>query len=46
MGEELKLDEIREKCGIWDDELETCMDDFPSECPFQAECQKEAESEE
>jgi len=43
MAEELNLVELRGKCGAWDEELETCMDDFPAECPFQSECQKEAE---
>ena len=45
MGEELDLEKIRGQCGSWDEDLETCMDEFPVECPYQAECQKEAEEE-
>jgi len=45
MSEEIKLASIREKCGMWNEEDETCDDDFPAECPYQSECQKEAEEE-
>lgn len=45
MGEEINLAEVRDKCGAWDEELETCEDDFPEGCPYKAECQKEAAEE-
>lgn len=38
-----ELEEIREKCGAWDDEEGECMEDYPAECPFAGPCQEGAE---
>lgn len=38
-----ELEEIREKCGAWDDEEGECMEDYPIECPFAGPCQDDAE---
>jgi len=41
----MSLKETREMCGSWDEDLEWCDEEFPSECPFHQECKQEAESE-
>lgn len=41
----MDLEQIREKCGVWDEELLDCDDEFPDECPYHEECQKDARSE-
>jgi hypothetical protein len=43
MDQRANLEEAREECGSWDEELETCLDGFPEECPFHEECKKESE---
>ena len=42
----MQLVEARESCGAWDEELNTCTDDYPEDCPFRAECQSLAEADE
>ena len=42
----MNLEQAREQCGVWDEDLLDCDDGFPEECPFHEECKKDAESEE